>query len=134
MENYKLWENTYAKNRLIKEARELFSLQDHIRAMVYAMLSSGVSWDRISCNTDEKTGRIPAVNSMRQMGIPLVCEYLKNVGYEVGKPDRHIRRILGDDRLRFSDRKDVPGWEALDIIWRLAEKTGKSATEVDCIL
>ena len=215
----KQWENTYIKKQIDKrkEAEESFSLQDHIRGMVYSMLSSGVSWDRIIHNVDEKKGCIPAVdkiffnyeaekllnvspeeladkikeircgsqythkqmnalilvnipklrkleqkygnidtcyqqwigtdgdlkplikqlsdpygeNKMCQMGIPLICEYLKNVGYDVGKPDRHIRRILGNDRLGFSDQKIVPEWEALDIIWDLVEKTGRSAAEVD---
>ena len=64
LEPYKLWENTYIKKQIEKrkEATESFSLQDHIRAMVYSMLSSGVSWERISRNADKKTGCIPAVD------------------------------------------------------------------------
>ena len=65
-------------------------------------------------------------NKMQQMGIPLICEYLKNVGYDVGKPDRHIRRILGNESAGiFRTENTVPEWEALDIIWGLAEQTGK---------
>ena len=65
-DNYKLWENTYIKKQIDrrKKSEEYFSLQDHIRAMIYSMLSSGVSWERISRNTDEKTGRIPAVDEI----------------------------------------------------------------------
>ena len=197
-----------------------FSIQDHIRGMVYSMLSSGVSWDKYSIYIDDKTGHILEVDKifsdydaealtntspcelvnniqhcisgtpylrkqmealflvnipklkcfikkygtidayyqkwispdgdlkplikrlsdrlsedkLKQLGIPLVCEYLKNVGYEVGKPDRHIRRILGSNRLGFSSHETAPEWEALNIIKELGDKTQKSPAEVDYIL
>jgi hypothetical protein len=33
------------------------------------------------------------------MCVALLCEYLKNVGIDVVKPDVHIKRILGCERL-----------------------------------
>lgn len=30
------------------------------------------------------------------MGIPLAAEFLKNLGYDVAKPDRHICRAVGE--------------------------------------
>ena len=68
------------------------------------------------------------------MGIPLVCEYLRNVGYDIPKPDRHICRILGSAHLALSDKKEVPPFEAFDIVVKLAELTGKPTAEVDYIL
>ena len=69
-----------------------------------------------------------------QMEGALVAEYLKNIGYEIAKPDRHIRRILGSDILGLSDRKEVPVYDSIDIVSEIAAKTGKSAAEVDYIL
>ena len=59
---------------------------------------------------------------MAQMGAALICEYLKNVGYDIAKPDRHICRILGSDYLACSDKKVVSEYEAIDIIAEIAKK------------
>lgn len=195
-------------------------MQDHIRAMVYSMLSSGNKWADVSKNADPVTGCIPDVdeiffhygveklkectpgqlrdnvkkigcgtlltrkqmeallstnipklskleqeygtvdtyyqkfieldNSLKtlvttlssleskdklaQMDIALVCEYLRNIGYDIPKPDRHICRILGSDYLAFSNEQIVPPFEVFDIIVKLAELTGKNNAEVDYIL
>lgn len=37
---------------------------------------------------------------LKQVGIPLACEYIRNVGIDIVKPDRHIRRILGPSYLQ----------------------------------
>jgi len=34
-----------------------------------------------------------------QMGIPLVCEFLKNMGFLLPKPDRHLKRFFSGDRM-----------------------------------
>lgn len=73
-------------------------------------------------------------NKLKQMGVALVCEYLRNVGYDVPKPDRHIRRILGRDILGCSDKEIVPEYEVFDIISTIATDLNKSSAEVDYIL
>ena len=73
-------------------------------------------------------------DKMAQMGVALVCEYLRNVGYDIPKPDRHVRRILGSERLGCSEHKIVPEFDIFDIIAELAEELGKPAAEVDYIL
>lgn len=217
----KLWDNNFIKKQIERRKKgETFTLKDHIRAMVYSMLSSGSSWDRISKDTDPDTkcmftvdkvfcnydteqllkhtseqlkeavkdigcgtlstrkqmeallsANIPKLlelekeyrtidtyyqkfieldstlktlvtalssseskDKMVQMDIALVCEYLRNVGYDIPKPDRHICRILGSDYLAFSSTQTVPPFEVFDIIKRLAEITGKHNAEVDYIL
>lgn len=217
----KLWENTYIKRQIDKrKEKNLFSVNEHICAMVYSMLSSGVSWNRIAASADIATGRIKTVDEifcnyapqqllkctpeqlrdslkeihcasqytlkqmkalisvnipkllmieqeygmidnyydnfikndntlialvkalsdvgsgdkMRQMGIALVCEYLRNVGYDIPKPDRHIRRILGSDTLAFSSNPTATPYEVFDIISKLAVELNKSAAEIDYIL
>lgn len=217
----KLWENTFIKSQIDKRSMDgIFSLSDHIRAMVYSMLSSGTVWNRISRDTDAETSYINPVDKifhnynseellkcspkqlrdelkkihcaiqytlkqmnalisvnitklmilekeygtidnyynefiqsdrtlvslvkalsdtaskdkMVQMDIALVCEYLRNIGYEIPKPDRHIRRILGGEILSFSRSKIVPPFQAFEIISKLAKLLNKPVAEVDYIL
>ena len=70
-------------------------------------------------------------NKLKQMDVALVCEYLKNVGYDFPKPDTHIRRILGRDILGFSTSRETSPYQAIEIIFKLAGLTGKSAAETD---
>ena len=217
----KLWENTFIKSQIDKRSMDgTFSLSDHIRAMVYSMLSSGTVWNRILRDTDAETAYINPVDKifcnynpvelilcspeqlrdelkkihcasqytlkqmnalitvnipklltlekeygtidnyynefiqsdktlvtlaktlsdttskdkMVQMDIALVCEYLRNVGYDIPKPDRHIRRILGCENLSFSRSKIVPPFQTFEIISKLAKLLNKSVAEVDYIL
>lgn len=217
----KLWENTYISHQISKRNRgERFSTSEHIQAMVYSMLSSGIVWDRVANGIDQATGRIipideifyqydperllqaapqqlrdeikilhcasqytkkqmqalTAVNikkliqletqfgsvdafyqayidqdpslktlvkalsdprsdyKMAQLGEALTAEYLKNAGYDIAKPDRHIRRILGSKILACSEREIVPVFEAFDIVAAIARELNRSAAEVDYIL
>lgn len=217
----KLWENTYIKRQIDKrQTGGEFSIRDHIRAMVYSMLSSGIVWDRVSGHIDEATKQLTPIDEifcqydperllqcapehlsneiqklhcaspytaiqmqalihtnipkliqlekehgsidafyqkfiaddptlkslvkvlsaphsdykLAQMGEALVAEYLKNVGYNIAKPDRHIRRILGSKILGCSTHEVVPIFEAFDIVAALAKELNRPAAEVDYIL
>lgn len=219
----KLWENTHIKKQIDRRnsGNIDFTLPEHIRAMVYSMLSSGISWERVEKSIDESIGRITAIDDIFhqydpeyllscqgddlaeqikeigcasystrkqmnglihtniekmirlqdiygsidryyqkfiemdssikllvrnlsnsssedkyvQMGEPLVAEYLRNVGYDLAKPDRHICRILGRDYLGCSEQEEVPVYEAFDLIRELSESMGrKTVAEVDYIL
>ncbi len=217
----KLWENTHIKHQIDRrEAGGNFTISDHIRAMVYSMLSAGISWERMDGKIDLDSGRIlpideafhqfepkwllqatpeqlwtevkrlhcgsqytnkqmaaliqvnipkllqmeaehggidlyykqflkrdsnlmPLVRALSgagskdklaQMGEALIAEYLRNVGYDLAKPDRHIRRILGSDYLGCSKHKIVPVYEAFAIVEALAKESGLPAAEVDYIL
>lgn len=216
-----LWENTYIFKQIDKRNKGgTFTINDHIRAMVYSMLSSGASWKRLEKDTDLETGRILPIDEifyqyepkallnsapeklyesvkelhyttpytqqqiralidvniksfqlleeqhgsidnfyrkiieidgsmktlvlllsspdspfkMAQMGAPLTAEYLRNVGFNIAKPDRHVCRILGSDILGCSDKKDVPIYEAFDIVANIAAKMNRSTAEIDYIL
>ena len=71
---------------------------------------------------------------LAQMGEALTAEYLRNVGYDLSKPDRHIRRILGSEILGCSDKKIVPTYDAFDIVAEIAQEMNKPTAEVDYIL
>lgn len=216
-----LWENTFIKHQLDKRNEGcVFALNDHIQAMVYSMLSSGITWERVESMTDLATGRIIPLDELfhqydpdyilscdpsdlrdgikglhlasqytknqmvalidvnipklkaieqeygnidtyykkyiidgcdlaclirqlsspnskdklAQMGEALIAEYLKNVGYDTAKPDRHICRILGSSYLACSESEIIPAFEALDIVADIAKELGKTTAEVDYIL
>lgn len=217
----KLWENTYIKKQLDRRKNGgTFTVGDHIRGMVYSMLTSGAAWNRLEPHIDIATGQIPIIDDIfyqydvtalqsadptelcekvkarklgtqylknqsealvrvnigkllsieekygsvdnfyqsladkndnlktlvrelatagkpykfAQLGEALTAEYLKNVGYDIGKPDRHIRRILGSEYLGCSKRKYAAPYEAIDIIADIAKGLNKLAAEVDYIL
>lgn len=215
-----LWGNTFTKHQLDKRTSGgVFGLSDHIRAMVYSMLSSGITWERVEGMTDLETGKITPLDNLfhqydpdyilscdplelrdsikglhlasqytinqmvalvdvnipklkaieqeygsidtlykkyivdddmsclvwklsaadskmkfAQMGEALVAEYLKNIGYDTSKPDRHICRILGSKYLACSESEIVPVFEAFDIVADIAKELGKPTAEVDYIL
>ncbi len=223
----KLWENTYIKRQIDKrEGGGVFTVSDHIRAMVYSLLSGGQGWAKYAGEMDVQTGCIPCVDTifhdynpaellecspqqlfeelqklhlaprfgtapieklitvnipkllkleeeygtvdnyyqkyvqtgidrhlvaparpliktlsemkgddkLEQFGIPLVCEYLRNVGYDIPKPDTHTRRILGSDNLGFSTSKEVSEYKTIEIICEIAKAAKRSVAETDYIL
>jgi len=68
---------------------------------------------------------------LKNMGIALTCEYLKNIGMDIGKPDRHIRRMFGKDIFEFSESKEATLKETLEIIKKIADECNLSQIEVD---
>lgn len=61
----KLWENIFIKRQIDRRnASDKFSLEDHIRAMVYSMISSNLSWDRIIKDIDPESKRIVSVDKI----------------------------------------------------------------------
>lgn len=68
-----------------------------------------------------------------QIGFPLAMEYLRNVGIDSVKPDVHICRMIGPDRLGLS--QNVPSAEqAHAVLSTWARKTNQSAMYVDNLL
>lgn len=69
---------------------------------------------------------------LKQMGLPLVSEYLKGVGVDIIKPDVHVCRILS--RLGFSKNNPATIEEAYKICDEIAKENNLTNTEVDSIL
>lgn len=82
----------------------------------------------------EKLSSSESFLKMNQMGEALNAEYLRNVGYDIAKPDRHIRRILGSKILGCSVWETVPIYDAMDIVQSIAESMGKHCAEIDYLL
>ena len=69
---------------------------------------------------------------LHEMGVALVCEYLKGVGIPLVKPDRHVCRIIG--RLGFSKTIPAGEIETLRICDEIAKHLNMSHALVDTIL
>lgn len=68
------------------------------------------------------------------LGLTLAMEYLRNVGIDAAKPDTHIRRILGCNRLGYSVKAVAGEIEAIEIIDDIARETGYTASHIDGLL
>lgn len=65
----KLWEESFIKQQIERrQNEELFTTKDHIRAMVYSMLSSGTSWNKVAKNMNPETKCITSVDK-------IFCDY-----------------------------------------------------------
>ena len=71
---------------------------------------------------------------LKQMGTALTMEYLKNVGIDTIKPDIHIRRLFGKDRLGFSDKILATEDETIEIVRQMSIETSLLCAEIDSII
>ena len=69
---------------------------------------------------------------LKQLGVPLVCEYMRNTGINIIKPDRHIKRILAPERLNLISSQD--DYNVIEIGKQLSEETGISQVKIDYLL
>ena len=69
---------------------------------------------------------------LKQMGVPLVSEYLRNVGVDIIKPDTHVKRILG--RLGYTANNPATDEEAIRVCEEIAAEYGVRNVEVDAVL
>lgn len=59
------WENTFIKKQIVKRIEgNFFDIQDHIKAMVYSMLSTRSKWSRLKKYFDIDTGEIIEVDKI----------------------------------------------------------------------
>ncbi len=69
---------------------------------------------------------------LKYSGVALVCEYLRNVGIDVIKPDVHIKRILGVERLNIV--KSTSDYAVIKECKKLSDKIGVSQVKIDYLL
>ena len=61
----KLWEHSFIKKQIDRrEYQKNFTIEDHIRGMVYSMLSSGAKWGRVVDGIDDSTGKITPIDEL----------------------------------------------------------------------
>ena len=73
---------------------------------------------------------------LTQIGPALACEYLRNLGYEIPKPDRHLCRLLGSERLQFFNQPIPESEEVYNLVRRVANssKSNYGPAQADYIL
>lgn len=71
---------------------------------------------------------------IKQMGEALAREYLRNVGVDSCKPDVHIKRLLGKERLGSSYNINATNNEVIIVMKKLSEETGLWMAQIDYIL
>ena len=69
---------------------------------------------------------------LKYAGVALVCEYLRNVGIDIVKPDVHIKRIVGADRLNLILSKS--DYRIIEEFRRLSADIGISQVKMDYLL
>lgn len=71
---------------------------------------------------------------LAMVGEALAWEYLRNVGIDGAKPDTHIRRFLGKNRMGVSEETDASIEEAICQIDHLSEETGLAKSTIDGLI
>ncbi|MGN0032107.1 MAG: hypothetical protein ACI37Q_09145 [Candidatus Gastranaerophilaceae bacterium] len=69
---------------------------------------------------------------LKYAGVALVCEYLRNVGIDIIKPDVHIKRIASTERLNLVTTKN--DYKIIDEFQKLAHEIGISQVKMDYLL
>ncbi len=69
---------------------------------------------------------------LKYSGVALVCEYLRNVGIDVIKPDVHLKRILGAERLNIVKSKS--DYAVITEYKKLSDEIGISQVKMDYLL
>jgi hypothetical protein len=70
---------------------------------------------------------------LRYVGPALALEYLRNVGVRAAKPDVHVLRILGGERLAYFGGKPTER-DAVQLVANLATQVGCNETYLDNLL
>ena len=71
---------------------------------------------------------------IKQFGPALAWEYLRNVGVDGAKPDVHMKRILGSERLGVSQMENASDDEVLDVVEQLSKDTGLWMAQIDYLI
>lgn len=113
-------------------------LADNVKTMERIVLEYGsmdnfVTSDKTE-NIVEKLAMSNSPYKLKQMAEALVREYLRNVGIDTAKPDVHMKRIMGKDRLGVSINKEASNKEVLDEVSKLSRETGLWMSQIDYIL
>ena len=72
---------------------------------------------------------------LQQMGVPLVCEFLKNMGFELPKPDVHLKTFLSSSRMGKSKNPfKATNEEVFKQIQDLAKSSTFTIPQIDLII
>lgn len=69
---------------------------------------------------------------LKYAGVAIICEYVRNVGIDVIKPDVHIKRIAAADRLNLVTAKS--DYKIIEEFRKLSNEIGMSQVKMDYLL
>ena len=90
-----------------------------------------------SCTPEKVVKLLSSSNSAYKiecMGVALAWEYLRNVGIDGGKPDLHLRRFFGANRIGASALDDATEMEVISIINKIAAEGRYNRFEIDYLI
>ena len=120
-------------NRQIK--RQMIGLSDNIKTLQQIATDCGTIdnyYNSTAIDVLIKSLSTPGQKyKLKGMGTPLVCEYLKGVGFDIIKPDVHVCRIVG--RLGYSKHNPATLQEALDVCKAITDEYNLSQVAVDTV-
>lgn len=68
------------------------------------------------------------------LGPALAWEYLRNVGIDGSKPDTHLKRFFGSERMGFSNSVEASDDEVIKAVELISKETGYTKFEVDYLI
>ncbi len=116
---------------------QMKALHDNVRTMQrievdYGSVDAFVTSDKVE-KIVEMLSKAGSKYKIKMMGEALAREYLRNVGVDSGKPDVHMKRIMGSDRLGVSDLHEATNEEVVEKLQELSDKTGLWMSQIDYI-
>lgn len=125
------------KNRQIPAVKENIGCFDNAAELSakYAKMSANGAdfWPLVQAIAN---GKPEDGYKLAQIGPALACEYLRNLGYDISKPDRHLCRLLGSERLQFFNQPMPELEEVYNLVCRVANssKSNYGPAQADYIL
>ena len=71
---------------------------------------------------------------LKMMGEALVWEYLRNVGIDGAKPDVHLKRFFGADRMGNGEKSPASDKEVYEQVRKISDETGMLMVEIDSLI
>lgn len=71
---------------------------------------------------------------LKGIGAALAWEYLRNVGIDGSKPDLHLKRFFGSDRMGIFKQIEATDDEVIEAVSSLAKRSGYTKFEVDYLI
>jgi len=121
-----------------KTSAQMDALHDNI-AVFERIIAEYGSMDTFvtSAPAHEIVTALSASNSeykLRQVGEALAWEYIRNVGIDGAKPDLHLRRFFGRNRLAASAHDSASVSEVINAVSELSKATGLSMAAIDNLI
>ena len=98
----------------------------------YGSMDAFVTSENVE-RTVEKLSKTGSKYKIKMMGEALAREYLRNIGVDSGKPDVHMKRIMGSERLGVSEFSEASNDEVVAKLQDLSKETGLWMSQIDYI-